>query len=365
MTTSDAMKLLADTLVQAGTKRAFGVPGGGPSLELIDALERRGVDVVTTAHEANAAVMAAAGARIGGGPGVAFAIKGPGLVNMLPGLAACSFESLPVLAVVEAYAPGTPAAKAHKRIDHARVVDGVAKAHRTWSVVGPDAAALLRHAREELPGAVVLDLPNGPAAEDAPLPLAVVAAGDRGAVAQHIARAQRPVVIAGTLALRMGASEHLAALSIPVLTTAAAKGVVDERLPHAAGVFTGVGKRLAPEARVLADADLVIGIGLRSREVLSAVPFACPLVTIDPLDDAAPGFAPVASCAALDDELCALLSARAWGVEVVAETRRAFTSELVHDAFLPAPALARMQAALPHARLVTDTGNFCTVAEHV
>ena len=78
-----------------------------------------------------------------------------------------------------------------------------------------------------------------------------------------VEKARQPIVVAGTLALRAGLSERLGKLQVPVFTTAAAKGLVDERLPNSAGVYTGVGLELSPEHDLFDQADLVVCIGMR------------------------------------------------------------------------------------------------------
>src|SRR5262245_40657460 len=100
-------------------------------------------------------------------------------------------------------------------------------------------------------------------------------------VATAVSASKRPIILAGTLALRRGWSDRLNGLSIPVFSIAAAKGVVDETVSPAAGVYTGVGPHRAPETSLLPQADLVIGLGLRAGEVLKASPFHCPAINID------------------------------------------------------------------------------------
>ncbi len=58
------MTALAERLVaalrQRGTRHIFGVPGGGSSLDLIEACGRLGVEFVLTRSETSAVLMAAA-----------------------------------------------------------------------------------------------------------------------------------------------------------------------------------------------------------------------------------------------------------------------------------------------------------------
>src|SRR5262245_60455595 len=126
---SDLERLVED-IIAAGVSRAFGVPGSGATLTVIDQLERRHVPFQLVHFESSAAIMAATAARLGGRVGAAVSIKGPGLANMVPGLAFCQFESLPVVALAEAYGPDAPVARAHKRMDQKALVSAVAKGSR-------------------------------------------------------------------------------------------------------------------------------------------------------------------------------------------------------------------------------------------
>ena len=355
----------ANAAGQRGSKHAFGVPGSGQSLELIHALEGNGVQFHSVHHEGAAAIMAGTVGRLSGQAAMAIAIKGPGLANMVGGMAACAYENLPMLAVTEAYGPDVPAAKAHKRLDQSALTAAVAKGRRYLSANGPGFDDLANWAEAEAPGPVFLELAGQIDQADA-VPVAKTLP-DMGDALGLIERAQRPIVIAGTLALRQGLSQQLNCLQIPVFSTAAAKGAVHEGLPHAAGVFTGVGQTLSPEAQLLQQADLIIGIGLRPGEVLGTGPFHCDAVNLDPIDaPGADGFAFAAVCrdaaSAMD-----MLAQKAWGVEETAQATARLRQHLLQARdFLPAHAFAALATAFPSGvRVVIDTGYFCTIGEHI
>ena len=84
-------------------KYAFGIPGGGKSLELIDALSQYGIKFITTHHEASAAIMAGTIGKISNSFGLCISIKGPGITNMLPGISLCHFENFPIISICESY----------------------------------------------------------------------------------------------------------------------------------------------------------------------------------------------------------------------------------------------------------------------
>ncbi len=296
---------------------------------------------------------------------LAIAIKGPGLANMVGGMAACTYENLPMLAVTEAYGADVPLAKAHKRLDQGALTAAVAKGRRYLAADGPGYGELAAWAEAEAPGPVFVELAgriDGAEAVPTTEPLS-----DAGDVLDRVARAERPVVIAGTLALRLGLSPDLNRLQIPVFSTAAAKGAAHEGLPHVAGVYTGVGQNLTPEAEILPRADLIVGIGLRPHEVLAAGPFACGAVNLDPIDS--PGGSGFAYQGVARDPApaLALLAQKAWGVEETATAVARLRQHLLRPlTFLPAAAFAAVAGAFPKGvRMVIDTGYFCTIGEHI
>ncbi|MAG95817.1 MAG: hypothetical protein CMM08_03905 [Rhodospirillaceae bacterium] len=351
-----------DTLAQemAGHGPVFGIPGGGTSLELLDALERQGTAFHLSHHEAAAAIMAGTMGRLSGRAGLALTIKGPGLANLVPGLAACWFESFPLVALCEALPAGVDWSQRHKGIDHATLVAAVSKGRYGLGEDGGEdsfsnAAAL---AAAEVPGPVVLELVAGEVAAEP---------GGFGALAYEsviaaVEKAERPLVIAGSLALRAGWTMALAGLEVPVFCTAAAKGVIDETAFPAAGVYTGVGLEKTPESCLLPAADLVVGLGLRPQEVLAAKPFACDAVN---LDDAASSL--VFDFAASDgchvaEEVFAALAEKSWGQDLLSEALANLDAHL--GTSQPARALAAVERRFDEVRAVFDTGYFCTIGEH-
>jgi acetolactate synthase-1/2/3 large subunit len=350
---------LADAIAAREPRRLYGVPGSGASLELIDALEKRGIGFWSTAFEGAAAIMAGTAGRLTGRAGFALSIKGPGLANQVPGLAACALEGWPMLALAEAYGPNLPAAKAHKRLDQGALVGAVAKGGRYWDGNPATLEALAGWAEAEAPGPVLLELAG--TVQDRGRDVAARLGGE---IAGAIEAARHPVVIAGTLAIRQGWHHKLNNLRLPVFTTAAAKGAADERLPHAAGVYTGVGLALTPEAALLDAADLVVGLGLRASEVLNAAPFACGAVNLDLVDAAgSDGFRFLAQGSDAEAAFAAL-SFKTWGVEQTRDAADALHSAMLLRPFGPAHVYRTVADTWPDARLVIDTGYFCTIAEH-
>lgn len=368
------MKKLAEEMAAQGVRQVFGIPGSGDSLTLLDALEKEGVSFIRTHFEGTGAVMAGAAGRLSGRAGACISIKGPGLANMVPGLAVCRLESLPVVSISEAYLPDVPLSKSHKRMDHAGLVSAVTKGRRYYSPNGPGFSDLSSWAVQEVPGPVHLEIAEPGTGHENPVPETRLSARDgqvEEKILELVKRSRRPVLIVGTLGLRRnGLPGLLAGLSMPVFSTAASKGVMDETLPAAAGVYTGVGLELVPEAAILPKADLIIGIGLRHNEVLAVKGFPCPSVNLDPMDpEGFSGFGFDFTHSGTPDFFESLFSAlreKSWGLEDLETCLERLNATLFSAGFMPARFFRAVEEFFGgRCRLVLDTGNFCTVGEHI
>ncbi len=370
----DRIGHLAQFLVDQGLRHVFGIAGSGLSLRLISELEDRQARYFPSSHEATAALMAGAVCRAGGILSASIGIKGPGVANMLPGIVANRFECHPALSITEAFGLGTPKHRQHKRLDHPALLSSVTKAIGHLSNRSRKWEALLKLARREVPGPVHLELSRGdsefkanemPRHQQSPAPQG---SGER--TLDLINRAKQPIVVIGSLGLRREWSRHFNQLRIPVFTTVAAKGVVDETGPCSAGIFSGAGRELAPEARLLPQADLVVAFGLRNTEVLNACPFLAPLVAFDEIDEGLSlGFEPQHLELEAGDGLVLraieILKTRVWGLEPVREEMLPMHRFFSKAGWLPSACFQILDGlGCPHA-LVLDTGSFCTIGEHL
>ncbi len=186
-----------------------------------------------------------------------------------------------------------------------------------------------------------------------------------------IKKSSRPAVILGSLASRKLMSIDWASMGVPVASTAAAKGVMNEANPFSSGIITGEIKDLSPEEAIFKAADLVVSFGLRNTEVVAARPFAAPLINIDVVDDGlAGGFQTkinlivedIASCA---ERIAVILTQKKWGRSVVEEWKKKLTEELFSHPWLPAAVFKSLQKIAPESVLVPDTGLFCTIGETI
>src|SRR5512143_2275928 len=91
-------EVIARMLKAEGVEKVFGIIDG-TYFGFYSALHRLGIEIVTPRHETTAAHMAGAYARLTGRLGVCIASNGPGVANLLPGLAVENGEGNRVLAL--------------------------------------------------------------------------------------------------------------------------------------------------------------------------------------------------------------------------------------------------------------------------
>ncbi|HVF53672.1 MAG TPA: thiamine pyrophosphate-binding protein [Actinomycetota bacterium] len=362
--------MLAKEIAASGVKTCFGIPGSGTTLDLLHHLEKLGVRIVIPSGEGAAAIMAGTSGRLSGSPGLAFSIRGPGVTNLVPGLAFCAWEALPMLALTESVLTqdGTPSP--HKYLDAVAVCRTITKAAIKNGNSTAALSTALRTAASERPGPVLLQL-EGPGAPDDDLPSGHLGpAQSRTTITpaqeKEIVRSAFPLVVAGSFVARAQLGSLLSRLQVPVLTTPSGKGATDERSPHSAGVFTGVDGALTPASSLLNQADLAIGIGVHSSELL-ALPssketrwlFLGPSdLNVTDEDRESKGISLT--------QLPRLLDGKDWGVESIMSLKRELRMELLGRPFSPAHAYSQVQAALgTKVRLVTDTGLFAILAEYL
>ncbi|MDO9707223.1 thiamine pyrophosphate-binding protein [Paracraurococcus lichenis] len=264
---------VAEALRAAGVPRLYGVPGGGSSLDLVEAAAARGIPFVLARQETAAVIMAATEAELSGRPGAVVVTRGPGVGNAANGIAQAALDRAPLLLLADGFTGTERAFATHQFFDHAAMLAPVTKAQaratEPGGAPGAIAATLLATAMAAPRGPALLEVSGGVArAPAAPLPLAALAgaaAAPEGpalaAARRLLAAARRPVLVAGLEATEPAACAALRALAerlgCPGLVTYKAKGVLPDAHPLFGGVFTG-GEAEAP---LLREADLILLAG--------------------------------------------------------------------------------------------------------
>jgi acetolactate synthase-1/2/3 large subunit len=267
--------IVVEALEQHGVKHVFGVPGAKID-KVFDTLTDSDIKTVVCRHEQNAAFIAGGIGRMTGRAGVAIATSGPGISNLVTGIATANTEGDPIVALGGAVALSDRLKKIHQSMDSVSLCKPVTKFSAEVDTPESTAEVLanaFRNAESDRPGAAFVSLPmnimTAPAqceviAEPA---FAGVGPADAAAIeeaARLINRARRPVVLLGLLASKPknAASVHelIEDGKLPVVGTFQAAGAVSIDL------FSYFGGRVGqinnqPADEILASADLVITIG--------------------------------------------------------------------------------------------------------
>jgi acetolactate synthase I/II/III large subunit len=256
----------ADGLAAAGVRRLFGMPGGGPNLDMIGAAAQRGIGFVLTHGETAACVMAGAFGLLTGSTGVALVTRGPGLTSAANGLAQADLDRAPLLLVSDCVPARQRRRTGHQRLDQLAVSAPLTRWSGTLGHRDPagSVAAAAALAAGPPAGAVHLDYDPGAPGDIPPTPPRPAPVDDlalRHAVALA-AGARRPVVILGAGAVPAAPALRGTLQGIPVLTTYQALGCADATGPGAAGLFTNA----ALERPLVERADLIVGVGLDGIE---------------------------------------------------------------------------------------------------
>ena len=283
MATMTGGAIIARMLAAEGVERIFGIIDG-TYYGLYSSLADAGIELVTPRHETSAAHMAGAYARTTARLGVAIASNGPGVANVLPGVAVEQGEGNRVLLITSSRRTGIgfpDRGGTYQYFDQTAVTAPMTK----WSVHVPSAdriPELLRHALRAVwsgrPGVVHLDVPedliNGrhevagalwePATYRSLVPMPPDPA-QLEAVATLLTDAERPLLHAGSGVVHAGAETELAQLAelldAPVTTSWAARSVLDERVRQAVPMV-----HVDLVDRVRNETDLILVLGSRLGE---------------------------------------------------------------------------------------------------
>ena len=276
-------------LAAAGTRVMFGVPGGGPNLDVVGAADAAGLRFVLTHGETAAAIMAATSADQTGAPGAVLVTRGPGLASAVNGIAHAALDRLPLVVIADTVRAAEAGRVSHQRLDQAALGASVAKAVLTigGDRAGQAAARAVRRALAAPPGPVIALMDDeAPAAdpapdldEEGPDKEGSARAGDLGPLATALHQARRPVLLLGERAVAHTAAIRAAVADrgIPALHTYRARGIVPDSAAEAGGLVTGG----TMEWPLLARADLIIGLGVDEAEMIPAAwDYAAPTVLV-------------------------------------------------------------------------------------
>ncbi|MFD6952682.1 thiamine pyrophosphate-binding protein [Nocardiopsis sp. TSRI0078] len=389
--TDTAAHAVVDVLSAAGIRRCYTVPGES-FLELADAIDQHPrMQLVSTRHENGAGFMAEAEAKLTGVPAVAAATRGPGASNLAVGVHTAMQDSTPMVVFLGQAETDRLGREAFQEVDltafYAPITKWSTTVHRADRLAETTARAL-RVATTGRPGPVAIAVPGDlfgrrVGAQDPPephvVPRPVLGEAARDRLATWLARAVRPVIIAGGGA--RAAREDLVRVAERFNTGVYAAWRRQDVFPNDHPLYLGhLGLGCPPPVlNALSEADAVLVVGCRMSETTTQgyrLPEPGPHVRVAQID-IDPGqvgatadlwFGAVADAGEALRELAAApvqapyrdwSSARRTWVDTATVPPQA--SEGTGSRLHPWAVVAGMRAALPEDALITnDAGNFAS-----
>jgi acetolactate synthase-1/2/3 large subunit len=272
-------ELLARCLESEGVRFVFGLPC--PEVDpLLAALESHGIRFVPLRHEAAGAHMAEGLYKTTGGVAVVLGNPGPGSANLIPGLITARHEGVPLVAITAQHRLANVYPSPPSTFQGQDQLNSVGAAVKwggpilSWERIPEVARIAFREMWSGRPGPVQLEVPSPvmyaegdesavrvlpPEAYRAAQPQPSESQLER--VAELLASAERPAVIAGSGVDRAGANPALLQLveilGCPVIPTMAGRAVVPRDHAHYVYGFSAAGDLVKREA------DVVLVVGSR------------------------------------------------------------------------------------------------------
>ncbi len=268
-----ASDLFVKCLETEGVTKIFGIPGE-ENADLMISLKKSKIEFVLCRHEQAAAFMADVYGRLTGKAGVCLATLGPGVTNLMTGLADANMDRAPVVAIIGQGSTERLHKESHQIMDSISMVAPISKWAQTI-LSAKNVTEVVRKAfkvaETEKPGVTVIELPEDVAKEEVnenpikPSPIRRPAADNRAVneAIDLIISAKNPIILAGNGTIRKRASHRLRTLvenlGVGVINTFMGKGSVssnDEHSLFTIGLGSGDYNNLAID-----ESDLVIAIG--------------------------------------------------------------------------------------------------------
>ncbi len=269
-----ASDLFVKCLEEEGVTRIFGVPGEENADFMISLKQSKKIEFILCRHEQAAAFMADAYGRLTGKAGVCLSTLGPGVTNLMTGLADANMDRSPVVAIIGQGSTNRLHKESHQIMDSISMVHPISKWAQT--ILSPKnitevVRKAFKVAETEKPGVTVVEFPEDIAKEeikDTPIKPTLIRrpAADNRAIEMAlnlILDSKNPIILAGNGTIRKRASNRLRVLvenlGIGVINTFMGKGSVSFKDKHSLftiGLGSGDYNNLAID-----ESDLVIAVG--------------------------------------------------------------------------------------------------------
>ena len=279
MTELTGSEILAKCLKKEGVKDLFFIMGG-PMLLAESSCVKEGIRLIDVRHEQAAAFMGQAYSRLLQKPSVCMAASGPGVTNLITGIANALIDCCPVVAIGGSSPISQFGRQVFQEIDQVELMRGCTKfADRIHNLkrIPQQVNNAFQKAMSGKPGPVYLDFPGDilyakieegevdwsfagrPLLNARPL-------GDPAQVDELVdalSRARQPLIVSGSGVIWSQAWDALAAVvekaGIPFYTTPQGRGVLPDDHPYSF---------LTMRSSAFRDADLIVVVGTRMNYII-------------------------------------------------------------------------------------------------
>ena len=273
-------EIFCESLRREGVKTVFGLPGG-VVLKIFDVLcQRKDLQLILTRHEQGAAHMAEGYAKATGKAGVVLVTSGPGMTNIVTGLADAHMDSVPLVAFTGQVSTDLIGNDAFQEADNV----GISRPCTKHNVLVKDVNDLAQAVKEAFyiatsgrPGPVLVDIPKDVSMAKAEFKYPdkinlrgyrPISGGDKSQIkqaAEAIMTAKKPIIYVGGGAVFGDAADEVRELAeitqIPVTMTLMGLGTfpgTHELSLGMLGMHGGYWSNMA-----MHQADLLIAVGAR------------------------------------------------------------------------------------------------------
>ncbi|KAF2018749.1 acetolactate synthase [Aaosphaeria arxii CBS 175.79] len=283
---TDTVDVAINSLLAAGVKYVFGVPGAKIDSVFNALVDHKEIHLVVCRHEQNAAFIAGAVGKITGRPGVCIATSGPGTSNLVTGLVTATDEGAPMVAIVGSVKRSHMLKKTHQSLRAVELLTPVTKkaagvtvenqvaeimldAFRVATAYPQGAAAVILPIDIMLTGVSKTTIPAFPSNAFLPPAYGLSPESTLQDAVSRIQAAKAPLLFLGMRSVEPDVVEavrrFLEVHPMPVVETFQAAGAISKELVH---LFYGrVGLfRNQPGDKLLCHSDLIITIGYDQAE---------------------------------------------------------------------------------------------------
>ena len=276
-TTVTGARALVDALLREGIDHVFGIPGT-QNLAILDALrDTPQIRFILTRHEQGAAFMAYGFARARRQPAVVTATEGPGLTNLVTGIAAAFKGNVPVISICGVQESLMRDRDATQDIDQTSFMRPITK----WAQTIPTPEKVQEFVRKAF--RIALTEPQGPTHIDASSEILLEPvkaepieparyrstvlpscnADQLDQVVELLAKAQRPVFLVGRGLINESATSAMAQLAEATGIPVAALQYSPDAFPSSHALALGpLGRNGFQSAnKTVPEADLIVAIG--------------------------------------------------------------------------------------------------------